>query len=203
MLARLDLRLRQLHQAMGQVRTPNISSVRPVVLSSRKLFYCAVDFSQGKSDAELANTLSLLVTNIACLKDHLKAWCKVHGKPFEGDRLIDSNKDVAIIHDLWNRDKHFELVTSRSKLWPELRDLQRPVKLTPPKAGGWVAITLNPRSGRLETHGTGSVELVVDATVADKEGNRIDNLLSVAERAVSAWERALAAAGVNLPPRPP
>ena len=53
-----------------------------------------------------ANRVSLLLNNIACLKDHLKSWCKKNGKPFTGDQLMDSNRDAAIIHDLWNLDKH-------------------------------------------------------------------------------------------------
>ena len=55
----------------------------------------------------------MLLNNIACLKDHLKSWCKKNNKPFAGDQLINSNRDVAIIHDLWNLDKHAESLLRR------------------------------------------------------------------------------------------
>ena len=202
MQAKLDLRIRQLHEAMGQMRTEDLSDVRPDIRANAKFFYVGCDFSGGASDAELANIVSLCIANIACLKDHLKAWCKADGKPFQGDALIDSNQDVAIIHDLWNRDKHCDLEKSRSKLFPEVRNVIRAARLTTQsQAGSWVAMTMDPRTGQLKTHGDGKVELVIDAEVFDSTGARVGDLTKIAERAVAAWEQALIAAGVSIPPR--
>jgi hypothetical protein len=202
MRAKLDLRIRQLHEAMGQARTSDLSAVQPRAGVVGKTFYVGVDFSDGVSDAELANIVSLCVANIACLKDHLKAWCKSHSKPFQGDTLIDSNRNVGLIHDLWNRDKHVDLKQSRTGLFPEIRNISRCARLTTQaQAGSWVAMTLDPRTGQLKTHGDGKVELVIDADVADANGARIGDLLEIAEQAVAAWEGTLAAAGIVVPPR--
>ena len=130
MQASFDLRIRQLHEALGQMRNDDLSDVNPDVRANAKGFYIGCDFSGGATDAELANIVSLCIANIACLKDHLKAWCKANGTIFHGDTLIDSNRDVAIIHDLWNRDKHFVLRQSRSGLFPELRDVIRAARLS-------------------------------------------------------------------------
>jgi hypothetical protein len=164
--------------------------------------YAEVDFSNGVSDAELANIVSLCIANIACLKDHLKAWCLTHTKPFHGETLIDSNRDVGIIHDLWNRDKHFELKKSRSGFFPEIRNISRAASVsTQPKAGSWVMMTFDPATGQVETRGDGKVELVVDADVVDSTGARLGRLTKIAERAISEWETAMLAAGIAVPPR--
>ncbi len=202
MQAKLDLRIRQLHDAMDQVRTADLSSIQPRVGVVGNTFYMNVDFSGGVSDTELANVVSLVLANIACLKDHLKAWCKEKHALFHGDALIDSNREVAIIHDLWNRDKHFDLKQSRSGLFPELRNISRKASLTTrAQAGSWVAMTLDPRTGQLKTHGDGKVELVIDADVVNSTGARVGGLTEIAERAVVGWETTLAAAGVSLPVR--
>ncbi len=165
-------------------------------------FYLGVDFSDGVSDAELANIVSLCIANLACLKDHLKAWCAAHNKPFRGDALIDSNRDVGIIHDLWNRDKHFDLRRSRTGLFPELRNISRAARLTTQaQKGSWVAMTLDPRTGQLKTQGDGKVELVIDADIVDSTGTRVGRLTEIAERTIVAWEAELIAAGVSLPLR--
>ena len=201
MQAKLDLRIRQLHEAMGRVRTADLAAVQPRAGLVGHVYYVGVDFSDGVTDAELANIVSLFVANIACLKDHLKAWCKAHNKPFHGDTLIDSNRDVGIIHDLWNRDKHFHLKQSRTGSFPEIHNISRAARLsTQAQAGSWVAMTLAP-TGQLRTHGDGKVELVVDADVVDSTGARLGDLIEIAERAITEWEKALVAAGVVVPPR--
>lgn len=202
MQAKLQLRILQLHEAMGQARSPDLSVIQPRTGVVNTTFFVEVNFSDGISDAELANVVSLCIANIACLKDHLKAWCKVHSKPFEGEVLIDTNREMGIVHDLWNRDKHFDLKRSRSGLFPEIRDISRSARLTTqPQKGSWVAMTLDPVTGQLKTHGDGKVELVIDGTVVDASGTRIGDLLEIAEQAVAAWESALASAGVTIPPR--
>jgi hypothetical protein len=201
MLAKLNLRIRQLHRALEQVRTEDLASVRPRTGLVSNTYVVRVDFSGGTSDADLANIVSLVVANIARLKDHLKAWCKTHSKPFRGDILIDSSRDVGIIHDLWNRDKHFDLTNSRSGLNPEIRNISRVARLsTQARVGSFVAMTLDSR-GKLQTRGDGKVELVIDADIVDSTGARLGGLIEIAERATTEWEAALVTAGVAVPPR--
>jgi hypothetical protein len=203
MLAELDLRIRQLHEAMSDVRTADLSTIEIQTVASEGRFYRVVDFSGGASDAELANIVSLFLTNIACLKDHLNVWCRSRNLPPPGDALINSNIDVAIIHDLWNRDKHFDLNRSRSHLFPKLQNNSRDLVMsTMGQVGSMVVMSLDPQTGQLVTQGDGKAELVVDADIIDSSGAHVGLLSEVAERAVAAWEVALTASGIPVPPRP-
>jgi hypothetical protein len=206
MLADLDFRLRRLYQALGDLRTPDVTAVTPEHYRMGNWCYVAVDFASGVSETELSNAIALFVANIACLKDHLKAWCIASASPFHGDTLINGNRDVAVIHDLWNRDKHYSLSQSRSGLWPILKGLTRAARLSVGGTGAAsITMSLDPRTGELRIERTGEAkdELVIDADVVDSSGQRIGSLLAIAESAVTAWEATFAAAGVPLPPRTP
>src|SRR5216684_78939 len=106
--------------------TERLPSVKPEFNRTPAGVAVKFAFQKGADTATAANRASQLMANIACLKDHLKAWCNRNGKPFAGDTLIDSNRDVAIVHDLWNLDKHAELNRpSRSGLSPRFREPAR------------------------------------------------------------------------------
>ena len=77
--------------------TEKLASMKPTTTVSGDRFIHSWDFTKIEKPATVANRVSSLVNNIACLKDHLNAWCKKNGKPRTGDQLIDSNQDVAII----------------------------------------------------------------------------------------------------------
>src|ERR1700692_4676107 len=119
----IEQKLEQLYAALRELQvTEKLSSIKPTVKRVGNEYLTSIDFTQGADRATAANRVSLLLNNIACLKDHLKSWCKKNGKAFTGDHLIDSNRDVAIIHDLWYVDKHAELNRpSRSGLSPRFQ----------------------------------------------------------------------------------
>ena len=101
----LDRKIQQMHHALGELRSDDVSSISV----ERRSNYMGIDFSQGTTPSGLANIASGIIANIACLKDHLKVWCHRNGKTHDYEKLINTNKDVALIHDLWNIDKHGEL----------------------------------------------------------------------------------------------
>lgn len=155
-----------------------------------------IDFTEGKKDHELANDVSSVITRIASLKDLLKAWCERRKVDFEGDRLIDSHRDVAIIHDLWNLDKHYKLTrASRSKLSPRISGYSRGARFD---GQSWLEETPD---GGLRSAGPGQVEHVTDAKIVDENGNHIGNLYEIAQSAVEQWTAAFQRAGAKLPPR--
>jgi hypothetical protein len=142
-----------------------------------------------------------LLNNVACLKDHLKAWCNKNGKPFTGEDLINNNRDVAIIHDLWNLDKHAELNRpSRSKLSPRLAQAAHSSLMF--KGGPEPASVTIPlfQGGVIQT--TGAASLRISAGVVDKDGNGLGDLEAIALRAVAAWEAEFVKAGMKLTPPP-
>jgi hypothetical protein len=135
-----------------------------------------------------------LLNNIACLKDHLKAWCNKNGKPFTGEYLINNNQNVAIIHDLWNLDKHAELNRrSRSGLSPTFQS--PPIAAIVPKGSSFV-LDFKMVNGRLQS----PVNLRIAAIVVDEHGNSLGSLEDTALRAVTAWEAEFVRTGVTLDP---
>jgi hypothetical protein len=108
-LDQLQARLRRLHASLASTSTLEIPVFQSPRLVGAGTF--SVEFTDGRSAAEMENVLATLVANVASLKDHLKEWCVTQSIASPGDRLIDSDLSVALVHDLWNRDKHPEFDT--------------------------------------------------------------------------------------------
>ncbi len=172
-----------------------LSSMRPQVRQSAGRFSVSFDFTKGIDETAAANRTSQLIGNIACLKDHLKVWCVKQSKPFTAEQLINSNSDVAIVHDLWNLDKHGALKKSRSGLFPRLGS--PPATSLVMKAGpsGQQPMVNIPLFGSSIQANAGA-SLRVVATVVDKDGNVIGNLEAICERAIEAWEAEFKKSGV-------
>lgn len=106
----IERKLEQLYAALAEMQlTEKLPSIKPITKIDGNHFVTSIDFTKGVDRATAANRISLLLNNIASLKDHLKSWCSKNGKRFMGEQFLNSNKDAAIIHDLWNLDKHAEL----------------------------------------------------------------------------------------------
>ena len=203
MIDLLDRKIRQMHAALDGLTSDDLSVIKPKFGHFNGGFYSRVDFNEGTNEAELANVASLLVANIACMKDHLKVWCKKHGSIFEGDKLINKNRSVALVHDLWNVDKHAELKDApRSGQYPRLRGLRRTLVISAGTAAGAGAFfSMDPRTGKVTTgsSGGGSVQLTLEAQVVDENGNILGQFTEICEQATEAWCHAFTDAGVPLP----
>jgi hypothetical protein len=197
----IEQKLEQMYAALRELQvTEKLSSIKPKTKRVGNEFVISIDFTKGTDRATAANRVSLLLNNIACLKDHLKAWCKKNGKPSTGDQLINSNRDVAIIHDLWNLDKHAELNgPSRSGLSPRL---QHPAQTGLTFKGGGPMMVTIPffQGGVIQSQGQASLRIA--ATVVDKDGNGLGDLEAISLRAVAAWEAEFVKAGMKLTPPP-
>ena len=162
-----------------------------------------VDFNQDADEIALANAASLLITNIASMKDHLKVWCNRQGVAFHGDALINSNRAVALIHDLWTIDKHAELDRPpRSGHTPKLQGLRKNLAIsTGAAAGDGAFFSMDPRTGKITTgtSGGGSVQLAIVAQIVDENGNVLGDFTTICAQAVNEWAKALSATGVQLP----
>ncbi len=198
----IEEKLAQLYAALSEMKiTEKLASMKPTTAISGGRTITSWDFTKIESPATAANRVSLLLHNIACLKDHLNRWCSKNGKPKTGDQLIDGNRDVAIIHDLWNLDKHAELNRpSRSGLSPRLQQpahttLER--KITTTEETLIFAVSLS-NGGQLQpVEGTNAK---ITATVIDDAGNTLGDLDSISLRAVAAWEAEFVKAGLKIVP---
>jgi hypothetical protein len=117
--------------------------------------------------------------------------------------LINSNKAVALIHDLWNIDRHAELNSlPRSGSKPELQNIKTVLTISAgTAAGGGAFFSMDPRTGKVTTgisHG-GTVQLALVAEIVDEDGNNLGDFTQICTDAAEAWSSALRAAGVPLP----
>jgi hypothetical protein len=206
MLHALDLKIRQMHEALNDLVNSDLTNLKVEHVALPGGYYHYVDFNEGQSEAQLANTASSLTANIASIKDHLKVWCTKSGATFEGNKLIASNQDVAIIYDLWNVNKHGVLNRPpRSGHMPRLENLRQSLGVsTGTSPGAFSVFTMDPKTGAIKTEagGGGTITLSIDARVVDENGTLLGSFASMCERAATAWEKVLEAAGVSLPARP-
>jgi hypothetical protein len=200
----IEKKLDQLYAALSEMRINDLSSIGLKYEAIGKTTKISLDFSGGTNQATVANRVSLLLHNIACLKDHLSSWCKNNGKQFNGEKFLKTNREAAILHDLWNLDKHGgPSRDSKSGLSPRLlQDAQIVLQLT--SGGG----RLSPRfeiaiptdrpaeSGRVQTEG--EVSLCISALVVDKNGNPLGELGEICQKALAAWEAEFVRAGVTI-----
>jgi len=202
MLEIIDKKLRQMHAALKAISTEDLSEFKPQIDRSSSYISMKVDFNENSDPIELANAASLLIANIASLKDHLKVWCKSKELLFKGDLLIDSNIAVALIHDLWNVDKHAELTSKpRSGVQPILKDIHRSLVMTAgTEVGSGVMYSIDPRTGKVTTSssGSGQIKVAINAIVADAQGNVLGEFSALCEEAVDAWQKGFASVGIHI-----
>jgi hypothetical protein len=191
----IEQKLDQLYAALAEMRvTEKLASMKPTRLASGGF---AFDFAKIEKPATAANRVSTLVNNIASLKDHLHAWCRKNGKPETGDQLINSNRDVAIVHDLWNLDKHAELNRpSRSGLSPRLQPAHTTLEFKVTTSEEIPLITIPIFGGPIQAHGDANVR--ISAAVIDKDGNSLGDVEPICQRAVTAWQAEFVKAGLKI-----
>ncbi len=200
MLDILEKKLRQMHAALAGLQNNDLTSIHPIITQADGYVYAKVDFNQNSDPIALANAASLLVANIASLKDHLKAWCKKQSVQFGGDTLINTNRSVALIHDLWNIDKHAELNSPpRSGFTPKLQGLRTAMVISAgAEAGSGAMFSMDPRTGTVttDTSGSGTIQLALVAQICDSKDTDLGDFTQVCLEAADAWSAALYAAGV-------
>jgi len=202
MLNLLDRKLRQMHSALAGLGNSDLTSIQSEITQTYEHVYTKVDFNQNSDPIALANAASLLVANIASLKDHLKAWCKKQGTSFDGDNLINTNQSVALIHDLWNVDKHAELNSPpRSGYTPKITGIATALAISAgTEAGASACFSMDPLTGKVttSTSGGGTIQLALVAQISDENGVNLGEFSQVCTEAADAWSAALHAAGVPL-----
>lgn len=199
----IDTKIRQMHAALRNIGTTDLSELQVELGANGIHHYAKVDFNKNSDPIALANAASLMIANIASLKDHLKLWCKKNSSQFRGEDLINSNRSVALIHDLWNIDKHAELSNPpRSGIHPKLQGLSTALVISAGmQEGGGAFFTMDPRTGQINSgaSGGGSVQLSLSAQITDPTGAVLGDFVQICSEAAEAWLKELSTAGVPLP----
>lgn len=206
MLKELEAKIRRMWFSLDALsERRDASSVVPDYVATSHFHALSVDYSKAIAGEELDYIASALVNNIASIKDHLKNWCAKNKQTFDGDNLIDTNLDVALIHDLWNIDKHAELNRPpRSGYLPKIVNLQTLLSLmTGAEEGSFASLSMDPKTGQMvfSQGGGGSQAITISGDVVDEHGVRLGDFGEICEKAIEAWEQTLIKAGVALPPR--
>ncbi len=105
-IPQVQRRLQQVYAALGATCSADLSKSKTTTTVSATSITIRLQFSDGRDTLELTNALESVISNIACIKDYFHQWCNANGVAKTGDALIDANRDVALVHDLWNTQKH-------------------------------------------------------------------------------------------------
>jgi hypothetical protein len=199
----LEKKIRQMHAALDGLGTDDLSAIQPQIEAVGTRYVTRLDFNQNSDEIALANATSLLIANIACIKDHLKVWCAIQGVQFLGEDLINKNMAVGLIHDLWNIDKHAELNRPpRSGCKPKLQNIRTVLSMSSgTAAGSGVMISVDPLTGKMKTStfGGGTALLTLAGDITDETGQTRADFTQTCTDAIEAWSNTLRMAGVPLP----
>jgi hypothetical protein len=199
----LNQRIERIHQSLSLLKNKNLAGLKMEVSTSDNFNYIHVDFNNGKTEAELKNSVFSLIANIALLKDHLKVWCEKNKISFNVENVVDSNKNsVAIVNDLNNIEKHLELNRdTRSGFLPKIINLQQALQTSAgSEAGGYAVFTCDPTTGEMktETGGGGTVTLVINGNIVNEKGEIVGDLMKICSDAIDVWENEITKLGIIL-----
>lgn len=194
---RLVTRVKQAISALAKSSSDDFTKLRIVQITTPNLNSIRIDPNEGIPREDLYNEISLILTSIGSMKDHFNALCKSKGTAPYGDDIINNNRDVALVHDLWNVDKHFELSRKpRSGIVPELRNVSRVMMFTSSGENAVAGMWFNPATGRMEVYG--DTQLVLSAMIFDETGVFVADFRATCEKAIDVWVGEFAKMGVSL-----
>jgi hypothetical protein len=187
-------RVQRLYTAIEETEETDISKFMPTVTSDGKRVCFYYDWRGGRSDAELANTIHILIYNIANLKDLLKKWADQNGK--DKTKVYDAFKNslaLRIIKDLSNNDRHGYDPKKRgnSGKSPRVDNINTVMQMTPkPEKGSSISLTFN-RQDIPRIVGSGTAKVIITGDILDRDGNKIGDLHKTVLEAVKVWESVL------------
>ena len=194
-------RISRMYAAIGAIEEEDPTNLKATVILTDSIKHIFQDFRGGLSDADLSNQAHTVIYNVSHFEYHLKKWAAHNGRDqAKVDQALDNSHDLQIIKELSNNDKHgYPPHRSRSGKYPQLKDINRVMKLqTQAKKGSMIAITIG-AGGVPRFSGNGTAKAVVTVDVVDKENNRIGDLYDIATKAIEAWEQLLSDFGL-IPP---
>lgn len=200
----LHARIRRLYAATGEAVEHDLTKFPTTVVSGRtasgsKLRGFFQDFSGGRSEAEISNSLHSLIALVAGLEYHLRKWAAHNGKSAGLVQETFNRSDaLKIVHDLWNNDKHGYPPLKRngkSGRAPRLESVHRVMQLRAEK-NSWAMIRID-RHGKPVKSGDGTAQVVITGDVIDLHGAKIGNVDTILARAVQDCEELLRAFGIK------
>lgn len=184
-----------MHRALGHLRDPDLSGLRITRRITQRVIVMSVD--PGMDPDELEIRAESIVQAIGCLRDRLKDWCRQRQRPDEVDTLINQDRNMALMHDIWNHIKHGPLNRPpRSGCVPRLLNLRRSIGLS--VSGPGYHEVLFPFHGGVVSRGNGEATLAITGDVVDEKGTHLAEFSELCFLAVAGWEHALRRAGAHV-----
>jgi len=198
----LEYRIRSLYQTFKEVQPADLSKFAPTFIKAPGFVFLGQDFRGGLDEVQIREKINRLLFHIAHLRDLVKGEMKKRGAdPKVVDDTVKQSRDIQICIDLADRDKHGgeRRHGGLSKLDPRLGEVGRVLQIaTGAKRGAVAGVTYAWHAGRpvLKELG-GRNRVVFEGDVIDRHGNRVGDVMDIAERAVQAWERLLRVTGIR------
>jgi hypothetical protein len=192
-------RLNQMHAALGAISDYDLTSLRPVITVTPHSV--STEYQLGSDRVALMNQASLVIDSIGKLKDHFKEWLKQNGRSSQiSEDVINDNPAVAIIHDLWNKEKHVHLTKpSRSGHDPELVIRDRGLVVgRGTEVLSQLSFVLDTETGALMLDKQGDVCIRLNAEIRDQHGTLLGDFEDVCTQAAQCWLSAMKSEGVTI-----
>jgi hypothetical protein len=107
MLDDIYIRIKRIYSAIDALEETNLDSFEPTVMRKGNIVVIRQNFEGDLSEEELSNLAHMMIYNIANLYDHLKKWAARNNiKVSEVDKVFNSSREIKIIQDLSNNDRH-------------------------------------------------------------------------------------------------
>lgn len=211
MLSReLEERFRRVYAAIGEVysRKPDQFVRVHEIPAERGMKVVRVTFVGDRSQEQLKNDALEAVAAVANLYDHLRSFARKRGRDLdEVDRVIRNSRELSVLMDLNNAEKHGEETRGPGRwsgLRPRLGEVTKALRFmggsTPPS----FSITIDPGQRKYwNPQVQGEAASVIVADVIDEKGKKIGDgdLVGIIETGLIAYEQMLTTWGVSLPPR--
>jgi hypothetical protein len=198
MIEKLNDKVTRLKSSAATLRKSNPDCIVRTFEQTDNEVFEAISFKG--TNHQLLNDIHSLIANIASLKDYLNRWCTQNGVTFNGDSVINSSREAAIVHNLWNIEKHGVLDRSpRSGFTPRIGPISQ--ELLNPNATKTDGIQIKANSyGGADFANLSGEKLIarVRAKVLDDQNSEVGDIVNICELAISAWSAAFRSAGAPV-----
>lgn len=195
----LTQRLNQMHAALGALSQNDLSNFKPKTEITNA--FVRTEFHFGSELVDLQNQASLVIESLGRLKDHFKKWLLENGMTGKiSEDVVNKNPSVAIIHDLWNVEKHVELRDpSRSGYEPKLVIHERGLVVGRGNAlDSEIRFILDTFTGDFWLEKQGDACIRLNAEVLDEHGNVLGDFEDICIIAAGVWQAEMRAAGLQI-----
>jgi hypothetical protein len=191
----LKVRIERMYAAIGATieREMYVGGGTKVEGELRKLEGGGINFKFGGklTDSQLANLAWNAIHNLAIFFEYCKEWGKHNGVAYqEIANVRDNAREIRIIEDLHNSEKHPAQRANQSGVSPKLTDLRQVLRVQ----GGVELVFEGP--GGLTARGKDVSLVVYGAILNSKTGTLVGDLHDVIDEALQAWEQFLRTKGL-------